>query len=159
MDYKYKKGQIFGKRLKVPKYILRDIYACRLSLSEYFEYELEDKIPLSCVGEPERKIAEKFGIEKCRNLNWKFISRLNYNNINAIELIMQIDSDSKDLNRSLYEMVKNMICPNDYCDEMKEIYSERLVEVPRLEDEDFARKKVGRVRNTKFEVIREGWKK
>ena len=140
MDYKYKKGQIFGKRLKVPKYILRDIYACRLSLKNYFEFELEDKIPLSCVGEPERKIAEKFGIEKCRNLNWKFISSLNYNNINAIELIMQIDSDSKDLNRSLYEMVKNMICPNDYCDEMKEIYSERLVEVPRLEDEDFARK-------------------
>ena len=140
MDYKYKKGQIFGKRLKVPKYILRDIYACRLSLKNYFEFELEDKIPLSCVGEPERKIAEKFGIEKCKNLNWKFISSLNYNNINAIELIMQIDSDSKDLNRSLYEMVKNMICPNDYCDEMKEIYSERLVEVPRLEDEDFARK-------------------
>ncbi len=57
MDYKYKKGQIFGKRLKVPKYILRDIYACRLSLKNYFEFELEDKIPLSCVGEPERKIA------------------------------------------------------------------------------------------------------
>lgn len=28
-----------------------------------------------------------------------------------------------------------------------------------VENEDFARTKVGRVRNTKFEVIREGWKK
>ena len=27
------------------------------------------------------------------------------------------------------------------------------------ENEDFARKKVGRVRNQTFEVIREGWKK
>ena len=61
MDYKYKKRQIFGKRLKVPKSILYDIYACRLSLKNFFDYELDDKIPISCINEYERELVEKFG--------------------------------------------------------------------------------------------------
>ena len=140
MDYKYKKGQIFGKRLKVPKFILKDIYACHLSLENYFELKLDDKIPISCINERERRLVEKFGIEKCRNLNWRFIEHLRRNKINVIDLIMELDKNTPNLNHGLYELVKDLIPPQDYCDEMKEIYSERLVEEPRLEDEDFGKK-------------------
>ena len=62
MNYKYKKGQLFGKRLKVPKYILSNIYNCTLSLKEMLEYHLIDKIPTTCLFESDRQIVEKFGI-------------------------------------------------------------------------------------------------
>ena len=51
MDYKYRKGQIFGKRLKVPKFILKKVYDNNLSIYEFFKYELDDKIPVSCINE------------------------------------------------------------------------------------------------------------
>jgi len=61
MDYKYKRGQIFGKRLKVPKNILAGVYNCTLSFSEFMEYELEDKIPITCLAIEDRQIVQKFG--------------------------------------------------------------------------------------------------
>ena len=51
MDYKYQRRQIFGKRLKVPKLILYKVYNCTLSFNEYIEYQLDDKIPTSCIIE------------------------------------------------------------------------------------------------------------
>lgn len=74
MNYKYKKRQIFGKRLKVPKNILSKVYNSTLSFSEFIEYELEDKIPISCLLESQRQIVEKVGIEKAKTIEWELIS-------------------------------------------------------------------------------------
>ena len=41
MKYKYKKSQIFGKRLDIPKVILKKVYNSTLDVKEYFKYELE----------------------------------------------------------------------------------------------------------------------
>ena len=43
MKYKYKKSQIFGKRLDIPKVILKKVYNSTLDVKEYFKYELDDK--------------------------------------------------------------------------------------------------------------------
>ena len=40
MDYKYQRRQIFGKRLKVPKHILNEVYNCTLYFNEFIEYAL-----------------------------------------------------------------------------------------------------------------------
>lgn len=137
MDYKYKKGQVFGKRLKVPKFIRRKVYDCSISFSEYIEFHLEDKVPISCIRDKERKIVERFGIEKCKKLNCKLIDDLRFQGIDAFELLMSIDKDTDDINLALYELLKDKIRPSDYCDEMKELYSDRLIEIN--EDESFFR--------------------
>lgn len=59
MKYKYQKGQVFGKRLKIPKEILNKVYSCTLTLDEYFNYYLYDKIPTSCLIESDRQLIEK----------------------------------------------------------------------------------------------------
>ena len=76
MDYKYQRRQIFGKRLKVPKHILNKVYNCTLSFNEFIEYQLDDKIPISCIIESDRIIVEKFGIDRCKELDWELINAL-----------------------------------------------------------------------------------
>ena len=73
MKYKYKKGQIFGKKLKVTKNILNKIYNQKLSINEYFGHNLYDKIPITCIKESERKTVEKFGLEKLNQIDWEYI--------------------------------------------------------------------------------------
>ncbi len=108
MNYKYQKRQIFGRRLKVPKNILSRIYNCTLSFSEFIEYELDDKIPITCLNGQDRHIVEKFGVEKAKTLDWELLSkRVYYNNINFRELLMSIDTSVEDLNTNLYELVKD----------------------------------------------------
>lgn len=46
MNYKYQRGQLFRKKLNVPKYILNKVYDSTLSLNEFIEYNLDDKIPI-----------------------------------------------------------------------------------------------------------------
>ena len=74
MNYKYRKRQIFGKRLNLPQDILDKVYNRKLSLNEFIEYELDDKIPISCIVEEDRKIVEKFGVDKCKGLDWELIN-------------------------------------------------------------------------------------
>lgn len=137
MNYKYQKRQIFGKRLKVPKNILSRVYNSILSFSEFVEYELDDKIPITCLNESDRKIVEKFGIEKAKTLDWELLSkRVYYNNINFRELLMGIDTSVEDLNTSLYELVKDQIKPSDYSLRMKEIYQDRLFEISQDNDDN-----------------------
>ena len=59
MNYKYQRRQLFGKRLNVPKDILYKVYKCTLSFDEFVEYQLDDKIPISCIEINDRKIVEK----------------------------------------------------------------------------------------------------
>ncbi|MGN1323569.1 MAG: hypothetical protein ACI4VT_06200 [Bacilli bacterium] len=138
MDYKYQRRQIFGKRLKVPVRILYKVYNCTLSFNEYIEYQLDDKIPTSCIIESDRKILEKFGIDKCKELDWELINkRVHYNkNINFRDVLMSIDSQTQDINSVLYELVKDEIRPIDYTPKMREVYSDRLFDESQNNDEN-----------------------
>ena len=124
MNYKYQKGQIFGKRLKVPKNILNKVYNCTLSFDEFIEYQLEDKIPITCLNEEDRKIVEKFGIEKAKTLDWDMLGNYDFKS-----LLLTIDSSVEDLNASLYELIKDRIFPVRYSERMREIYKDRLFEI------------------------------
>ena len=138
MDYKYQRRQIFGKRLKVPKLILNKVYNCTLSFNEYIEYQLDDKIPTSCIIESDRKIVERFGIDKCKELDWELLNkRVHYNkNINFRDVLMSIDSQTQDINSVLYELVKDEIRPIDYTPKMREVYSDRLFDESQNNDEN-----------------------
>ena len=59
MNYRYKRYQIFRKKLNVPDDVLERIYNGELSSREYIEYDLFDKIPFSCVKVSERRILFK----------------------------------------------------------------------------------------------------
>ena len=138
MDYKYQRRQIFGKRLKVPRFILKKVYNCTLSFNEYIEYQLDDKIPTSCIIESDRKIVERFGIDKCKELDWELLNkRVHYNkNINFRDVLMSIDSQTQDINSVLYELVKDEIRPIDYTPKMREVYSDRLFDESQNNDEN-----------------------
>ena len=133
MNYRYKKGQIFAKRLKVPKYILNKVYTCRLSFNEFIEYQLDNKIPTSCIEKSDREIVEKFGIDKCKEVDWELRENEAFfkNRISFCDILMSIDSQTKDINHDLYELVKNQIDPSYYSPKMSEIYSDRLFEIPK----------------------------
>ena len=130
MNYKYQRRQIFGKRLKVPKSILNKVYNCTLSFNEFIEYQLDDKIPISCIIESDRRIVEKFGIDKCKELDWELINKsIYYNDINFRNILMSIDSQTDDINLALYELVKDRIKPSDYSPQMKKVYTDRLFDL------------------------------
>ena len=127
MKYKYQKGQIFGKRLPVPRNILINVYNCTLPFKEFIEYQLEDKIPISCIIESDRKIVEIFGIDKCKELDWELINKRIYDtDVNVRDVLMSIDPQTDDINSLLYELIKDKIRPSFYSSRMAEIYSSRL---------------------------------
>lgn len=127
MNYKYKKGQLFGKRLKVPKYILSKIYNCTLSLEEFMEYQLFDKIPATCLFEVDREIVERFGIQKMKELDFELFRKSSYNDVVFFkETLKEIDSSTEDINFSLYEQIKDQISPLKYSTKMKEVYQNRF---------------------------------
>ena len=136
MNYKYQRGQLFRKKLNVPKYILNKVYDSTLSLNEFIEYNLDDKIPISCVREADREIIEKFGIDRCKNLDWELINKSVYynRNVNFRDALMFIDPHTEDINGDLYKLVKNQLKPIDYSEKMKEVYSGRLLDVSESDD-------------------------
>lgn len=138
MNYKYQRNQIFGKRLKVPKPILNRVYNCTLSFSEYIEYQLEGKIPVSCIAETDREIVEKFGIDKCKELDWELINKRIYSaDINIKEILMSVDPRTENINLALYEIIKDKLRPSDYSPKMAETYSKRLFEIPQIDYEKY----------------------
>ena len=135
MDYKYKKNQIFGKRLKLPKEVLQKIYNSNLSFDDFIKYDLADKIPMSCLQLADRKIVEKFGLEKAKHLDWELLNKSYYDlDENMKELLMTINPIEEDLNIALYEIVKDKIKPSDYSQEMKILYRDRLFDM--IEDDN-----------------------
>lgn len=151
MNYKYQRRQIFGKRLKVPKYILNKVYNCTLSFNEYIEYQLDDKIPLSCIMEQDRKIVERFGIERCKELDWDLINKIIYNNdVSFKDILMSIDSQTEDINRTFYELVKDQIRPSEYSSLMAKQYSDRLFEIPSIDEYETFEFNEYKIRNLKI---------
>ena len=70
MKWRYKRSQIFRKRLSVPSEVEQSIYNSQLPLEQYISFDLMDKVPISCITPEDRKIVEKFGIEKVKQLDW-----------------------------------------------------------------------------------------
>ena len=140
MDYKYNKRQIFGKRLKVPRHILKKVYNRTLSIDEFFEYKLDDKIPITCIYDTDRKIVEKFGIDKCKELDWQLINSTKYySDIRIRNILMSIDAQTEDINRALYEIVKDQIRPIDYSPKMAKLFPDRLIDASDIESPDLKR--------------------
>lgn len=158
MDYKYKKNQIFRKKLKVPKHILFSVYHQHLSFSDYIKYELADKIPITCLKESDRQIVEKFGLEKAKTLDWNLLNEEFYqcmddSIINLKELLMSLDPSIKDLNIEFYELVKDQISPKDYTPKMKELYQDRIFETSEEDDFEYEKSKFNKGQISLIELI------
>ena len=136
MDYKYQRRQIFGKRLQVPNSILNKVYNCTLSIEDFFEYQLDDKIPITCIIESDRQIVEKFGLEKCKDLDWETLQKpLYYSKVfqSAKDALMSIDPNVDNINFALYELVKDSMSPSMYSKRMAEYFPDRLFEVSTID--------------------------
>ncbi len=129
MKYKYKRYQLFNKKLDIPKKIKTRVYNGQISLDDFYKYELDDKIPTSCIAIPDRDVIDRFGVEICKSLDWEL-----YNTLPVVPLLMSIDPQTEDINVALYELVKNEISPSNYPSRMKEIYSNRLFDISQDED-------------------------
>lgn len=137
MEYRYQRGQIFRKKLDVPRKILNRVYNRTLSFSEYMEYQLDDKIPISCIIEQDRRIVEKFGLEKCKELDWELINKGFYYSMHNIrDILMSIDPQTENINQVLYELVQNELKPKDYSSGMREVYSDRFIDESLIANED-----------------------
>ena len=94
MRYKYKKGQIFGKRLDVPKDVLERVYRNICTYNDFVKYGLFDKIPSSCMRRPDIDILTKFGNEKCDGLDWELISKA-FGGVDVSDILMSLDPETK----------------------------------------------------------------
>ncbi len=93
MNYKYRRGQIFGKQLPVPDEIKEEVYSCTISIEDYLKYKLDQYgVPISCLMEFYRKIVEKTGIEKAKTLDWKHIEELVQDSNDIYEAFLNFDS-------------------------------------------------------------------
>lgn len=136
MEYRYKKNQIFRKKLNAPKYIINKVYNCDLSFSEMIEYKLDDKIPSECLLVSDRKLVQRFGLERCKGLDWELINGRIRSDISIRDILMSIDPEVEDINETLYELVKDKIRPSNYSPKMKEKYSDRFFDMSKEEVPD-----------------------
>lgn len=122
MNYRYKKYQLFRKRLPVPKEVLTRIYNGKATIQDFLDYHLEDKIPVSCLSYEYFKVVNIIGIHKALLLDWKCIFASNNIGIfmdDYYEQIANIKSSSNsadDFNHLLYKFIKDNIysVPNDF---------------------------------------------
>jgi len=133
MNYRIQKWQIFGKMLKVPKEIRKKVYEHTLSFKEFIDYELDvdEKVPIECLEEQDRKIVERFGIQKCKELDWELINSDNYVDDKSIrDVLLTINPNTQDINQTLYNLIIDVMLPEYYSTRMKEIYKDRYMETP-----------------------------
>ena len=135
MNYKYKRGQIFGKRLDVPKTIMNQIYSNYLSFKDYIKYDLVDKIPISCLQEEDRKLVEKFGIEKVKQLDWDLLESYIIDKYQTKQELLMLDSNIENINDELYNLTKEQVSPSDFTPMMKERFPDRYFEILESDDE------------------------
>ena len=57
----------------MPERVVNKVYNNTLTFQEYMEYNLEDKVPTSCLNEIHRYVVEKFGVEKSKEIDWDLI--------------------------------------------------------------------------------------
>jgi len=73
MKYKYKRFQIFRKKLPVPKEVLKRIYNGTATIEDIIQYDLKDKVPVECLYYQYREIASIVGMEVAVGLDWNAI--------------------------------------------------------------------------------------
>lgn len=141
MKYRHKWYQFLKKRLNVPKRVESQIYSNHLSLANYIEYELYGKVPLECLNERDRKILEKFGLEKIINLDWELIlTPFGHNiHIDFFDILEKIPEQEEKINDVLYEVLLETIPPERYSQKMKELYQDRYFEIKSEEEYDIRR--------------------
>ena len=113
MNYKYKRSQIFGKKLEVPKLILNEIYNKNLSFKDFIKYNLEDKIPTSCITKIDKQIVDRFGLEKAKQIDWELIDNINIA-LNVRDIVMSIEPQTEDINSKIYDLIKDKIKRNEF---------------------------------------------
>lgn len=125
MKYKFKKNQLFRKKLEIPEKIVNKVYNNNLSFQDYIEYKLEDKVPISCLNEIHRTIVEKFGIERSKKIDWELIDLRGFE---LSETIEDIDENSENINEELYRFVRTDMRPKDYTKMMRKTFSNYVLE-------------------------------
>ena len=122
MDYRYKRNQIFKKALPVPNHIKGDVYDCKLSFIDFINYALEDKVPISCLHVSDRQIVQRFGIEKCKKLDWSILSTQTYGKGDIKVILLGLSPETEDLNDALYKALNHKLPPQNYSEGMKKKY-------------------------------------
>ena len=136
MKYKYKKWQIFSKNLEVPIEIRNKVYSENISLQEFVEYDLFNKVPFSCIKRNERKIIEKFGYEKIKDLDWELLYSPMYSYKVSFILLEEISKDVVDINKALYEILEEEMEPTYYSKRMKEYYPDRAFTIEESDSDE-----------------------
>jgi len=124
VDYRYKKSQIFKKKLSVPNEVLNRVYNNQSTIHDFIEYDLEGKIPVSCLEYTQRKIVEKFGIQKAKDLDWDLI---NSDYRITTDKVLELDANTENINSLLYKEIVDTIAPNRYTTMMQLAYPDRLL--------------------------------
>lgn len=77
MKYRYKRFQIFRKKLSVPKEVLKRIYSGQATIQDIIDYDLKDKVPVDALSYPYREISSIIGMEEAVHLDWDTVLPLN----------------------------------------------------------------------------------
>lgn len=129
MDYRYKKNQIFRKVLPVPNHIRTDVYDCKLTFVDFIAYNLEDKVPISCLIQTDRDIVEKFGIERAKTLDWSLLEAQTHGVDSIKEILLRFSKETEDLNDALYKALNHKLSPLNYSEGMKKKYPNREIKI------------------------------
>lgn len=132
MKYKYERGKIFGKKLKVPKDVLSRVYAKSATFDDFVMFDLFDKIPLDCMHTRDKKIYQKIGLEKSKSLDWDVIRKLSFSyyidrdTFRMPDELLKLIDGGKEPVEALDELSFKMLKPSDYSPRMIEVHPERI---------------------------------
>ena len=129
MEYRIKKNQIFKKQLPVPSHIRHDVYNCKLNFEDYIKYELEGKIPISCLRISDRMIVERFGIERAKQLDWSLLNIAKREVEDIKDVLLRIAPDTLDINDALYKSLNTKLAPENYTEGMRKKYPNREAKI------------------------------
>ena len=139
MAYRYKRGQLFAKKLDVPKFIQNQIYNNALTLADYIRYDLDGKIPTSCLTDKHKAIVELYGYEKIRKIDLELLDK---NYIPAFrdvyEHLLFADPIPEDVNEYLYEILGKVVEPSSYTEGMKIRFKDRLFTEEEMKSSEYS---------------------
>ena len=83
-----------------------------MSIQEFLQFELDGKIPNECLTEKDRKLIEKFGANKLRELDWELFDKDPYL---YYRVVMLLDANSDNINLAFYQKIIDIIYnPDNY---------------------------------------------
>lgn len=137
MKYRYSRWQLFAKKLNVPKDIQEKIYNRNLSLKDYINYDLIDKIPFFCLSSNARSLAYTLKEDGLKRL------KTTYLDLNLVERY------AEDINNLLFrydiipdniiEIIHQIIIPQTSNDEKKDFLKTLLKNQFQMSDEEIER--------------------